>query len=190
MRREKPKSPLECPCGGDLVEMAVTEYSIDADPYTSEDWRTHYYRCGSCQKISQLWYNDKTGFDKVKPYNGLLTEEEIRAHANEGPEGLQILELNKTIEIHDELERKGRLTPEIERQMLFDLGVHSEEGLRNLTRSVKHPRPGVRPAYPSVWEYMVNEVIPMRIRGLKGKQRSRDQLYKIIFGRGVLGHSN
>jgi hypothetical protein len=189
MRDNKPKPPLVCQCGGSLNEIAVTEYTIDSDAYAG-DSRTHYYCCMSCKKLSQLWYNNETGFGKVKPYKGLLSEEEIKTHANEGPEGLRIQELNKIIETHDDLERKGQLTSEIERQMLFDLGVHSEKGLQNLERSVRNPRPGTRSAYPSVWKYMVNEVVPMTIRGLRGKQRSRDQLHELLSRKGVLGHSN
>lgn len=189
MSLKERKPALICPqCGGGLVQIAETPYSYDPDPYADEDWMARYFRCESCRELSEMWDNGKAQCE-IRPYNGLLGEEEVKAHAHEGSGALRVLEKKKIIEIHDKLEKEGRLTPEIERAMLFDLGVHGEKALRNLERSVTRAHPGIRPAYPSVWAYIVNEVVPMDIRCFERKMDSDRRLNKILFGPGAINRS-
>jgi hypothetical protein len=179
MAHIKPNSGL-CSCNNkNLVEISKTPFNYNSDAYVTT-YQSIFYECPSCKNIFVRYYGDDGKFDgDYTPYSGRLTKKEIIKIAPEGGQSIMNANMQKTLDKYKSLKQRRKLTPELEKSLLHELGLNNEH-IINLENSIKN-RGGIgEKKYHSIFEYYELEVLPMYKNFAKSDQIARNRMNRIL----------
>jgi hypothetical protein len=174
LRQEK------CPCKtGTLKEIVRTPPSYDSDAYV-EEYRTIYFECDACNTLYNGRYTGRGSLDgEITKYHGRLSKRELENIAKKGYEELHIAELEKVIETYNNEKTAGTLTSQIEIDLLKEVG-YTDTMIDNLTRGLNTQNYFSNNHYSSVFEYFLNEGMPLRRSWAKNRIHARKNMNRIL----------
>jgi len=172
----------KCPCNvGTLTEITRTPPSLNSDAY-EEEYRSIYFECDTCSTLYTGIYNSRGDNYREGPivkYDGRLSKNELEKTAKQGYEGIHVKELEKIVDTYNKEKSAGTLTSQMEIDLLKEAG-YTDSMIDNLTKGLTTPNYFHNKQYSSVFEYFLNEHLPLEKSFLKSKTQARKNMNRML----------